>query len=545
MRCAKSRVVHIERRLVRRRNERIWKFSLILIGIFVSLATGTSAHGQSDESFEGFISGIRANAVKGDVFYVRGEEEFALEYGHKLEPGDFIRTKSESYAELLLQPGCYLRLGSESELQLLSDPRDRMRLRLNHGAISLEILTKDGEDSFLLYESLSQIYELTRIITPSAEVFITRSGIFRINSFGAGRTDLIVRDGEAVINGRRVKEKRSGAASSRGVAITEINTKLEDSLDVWSRERADKLVQANRLLKHESPWAKNRNENEDNETSVDLPRDEDQSRRTHFVVSARPGAVNFVDAGVEVSRKLNNWEPLTEKLQLETGDKLRSGAHSYAELTMLPDINLRIDSKSEILFEQLANESISLKLLQGSAILDVARFEKNETPPIRLGGVSTSVWIADNGNYRLDVNPGGDEISVREGKVIFKERSVGSCRRIFAGTVSDCDKRGSDNFDFWSNYRGEGKLYNGRDVISMAAHLDRLRRIRSRNTGFWFQNPGTTQYTFVPFSSRRFRSPYGGSYSTVLSPRRAPIMRPNFGPRAPFGRVPGPSIVRP
>lgn len=513
---------------------------VILIGLLALTGNSKSASGQRHESFEGFVSGIRANAVKGEVFYQR-DGKFNLEAGHKLQEGDFIKTEANSYAELLLQPGNYLRIGAESEIQIFSDPNDKMRLKLNHGSISLEVLAKDGESSF--FESLSQVYELIRIITPNAEVFITRPGIFRINSLNAGRTDLIVRDGEAVINGRLVKEKRTGAASSNGIEISEINSKLEDGFDGWGRERADQLVDANRSLKHESPWAKERKEGE--ETAVDLPQDDDKTKSARYVVSARPGTVIFVEAGVEFSRLGKEWEPLTEKSQLEKGDKLRTGAHTFAELSMLPDISLRIDSKSEILFEELSNESISLKVLQGSAILDVARFDEKEGPPIRLAGPSTSVTIGDDGNYRIDIKPKGDEITVRDGKVFVKGRSVGSCKKIAAETVFDCEKKESDNFDVWSNHRGQGTLYNGRDVISMVAHLDRLRRVRFRNTGFWFQNPGKTDYTFVPFFSTRFRSPYGGSYSTVLSPRRVPITRPDYGPR-PFGRGPGgPAIARP
>ena len=189
----------------------------------------TSASGQRHDSFEGFISGIRANAVKGDVFYQRDDGKFNLEAGHKLQEGDFIRTESNSYAELLLQPGNYLRVGAESEIQIFSDPNDKMRFKLNRGAISVEILSKDGESSFF-YESLSQVYELTRIITPNAEVFITRPGIFRIDSSNPGRTDLIVRDGEAVINGRLVKEKRVGAAASNGVEIVRNELKARGQL---------------------------------------------------------------------------------------------------------------------------------------------------------------------------------------------------------------------------------------------------------------------------------------------------------------------------
>jgi hypothetical protein len=514
-----------------------------VILLVVCLTSVSAQQQQQQESYEGFVSGIRANAVKGNAFYQRGEGKFDLEAGHKLEEGDYIKTESNSYAELLLQPGNYLRVGADSEVQIFTDANDKMRLKLNQGAISLEILAKDGETSFF-FESLSQVYDLIRIITPNAEVFITRPGIFRINSFNSGRTDLMVRDGEAVINGRRIKEKRNGSASNQDVVITEINTKLEDGLDQWGRERAEQLVDANRSLKNESPWAKDRKEGE--ETSVDLPDKDEHSRSNRFVVSAKPGTVIFVETGVEFSRTGKEWEPLTEKSQLETGNKLRTSAHTFAELSMLPDINLRVDSKSEILFEELSNESISLKLLQGAAILDVARFDEKETPPIRLSGSSTSATVADDGNYRFDIKQNGDEITVRDGKVFVKGRSVGSCNKIVAATVSDCDKKVTDNFDVWSEHRGEGNLYIGRDVISMVAHLDRLRRVRFRNTGFWFQNPGKTDYTFVPFSSPRFRSPYGGSYSTVLTPRRVPVIRPIYGPRPPFGRMPGgPAIARP
>jgi hypothetical protein len=240
-------------------------------------------------------------------------------------------------------------------------------------------------------------------------VFITRPGIFRINAGDPERTELIVRDGEAVINGRRIKEKRSAIASKQEVTINEGNQKPEDGFDSWSRARADELVQANRLLKKESPWA-NKKENE--EPSVDFPIDQTQSSKGRYVVSARPGTVNFVEAGVEFIRPSKDWELLTEKSKLEPGDRVRTSAHSYAELTMLPDTNLRIDGESEILLEQLSSESISLKLLRGSAIIDVARFDSKEVPNIAFAGTSTSVTIGDKGNYRADIRPNGDEITI-------------------------------------------------------------------------------------------------------------------------------------
>jgi hypothetical protein len=465
---------------------------------------------QQQESFEGFMSGIRSNAVKGQVVYVRKDGKFALEPGVKLDEGDVIMSGADAFTELLLQPGNFLRVGGETNFQIFSDAHDRMRLKLNHGAISVEIL---GRDTLLsgVY-SADQLNELIRVITPNAEVFITQPGIVRIN-VATGRTEVIVRDGEALINGVRVKEKRRAIVSNGSVTLAENDARVEDAFDVWNRERAAQVVQANKALKNNAPWSK---KEKDLETSVEFPPDEkEQNNNSSRVISAKPGAINFVEAGVEFNHKSQGWTQLTEKSQLEDGDTLRTDATSYAELVLFPDMHLRLGRSSEVLLEQLSNDSISIKVLHGSVILDVARFDRKQDPEIKIGGPSTSVMIAESGIYRID----DDAITVRDGKVTLNGRSVGSCRKITQGTASDCDKNRYDNFDFWSEHRGEGELYNGRATVSRASQLTKMRQQRFRNTGFWYQQPGQTSYTFVPFYSRLFRSPYGGSYSTVLSPR--------------------------
>src|SRR5215211_3142306 len=99
----------------------------IYLLIVVLVVNAVPASAQSQESFEGFITGVRANAVKGEVIYQRDDGKFALEPGLKLEEGDFIKSTANSYAELLLQPGNYLRLGGETECQIFSDQHDKMR----------------------------------------------------------------------------------------------------------------------------------------------------------------------------------------------------------------------------------------------------------------------------------------------------------------------------------------------------------------------------------------------------------------------------------
>jgi len=65
-------------------------------------------------------------------------------------------------------------------------------------------------------------------------------------------------------------------------------------------------------------------------------------------------------------------------------------------------------------------------------------------------------------------------ITVRDGKVIFNQRSVGSCKVIAGATISDCDRKLKDNFDYWSQYRDEGEMYNGHATVARVIELTRL-----------------------------------------------------------------------
>src|SRR5689334_2353941 len=119
-----------------------------------------------DENIEGFIAGIRANAVKGEVVYQRGDGKFPLESGMRLEQGDIIRSGKGSYAELLLQPGNFLRVGADTELRVFCDEHDKMRLNLSQGAIVVELLSRDNA-GFSRYV-IDDATELIRVITADA-----------------------------------------------------------------------------------------------------------------------------------------------------------------------------------------------------------------------------------------------------------------------------------------------------------------------------------------------------------------------------------------
>jgi hypothetical protein len=504
---------------------------LLTLATLVMRIPAQEQEGQID-SIPAILSGLRVNAAEGNIVYVRQDAKFDVEPDLALELGDTLRTGANGRAELLLQPGNLLRVGGDTECHFIDDRYDRLKMLLNKGSVSFELLKNDWEDTSDFFETLKQGFELIRIITPNSEVLIVQPGIFRIN-VADGRTELVVRRGEAIIDGRRVKEKRTGVAARGSVNISEFDVKIEDAFDVWARERAEKLVETNRSLKKDAPWA---GKKEGREGLVDLPASE-QNSNNPYVVSARPGAVNFVETGVEFNSENKTWQELTDKSQLVAGDKLRTSRHSFVELMMFPDLYLRVDRESEVLLEQLSNETIAVKVLRGSAILDVARFDRKELPEISISGPTSSAIVAEEGNYRINARPITDEIVVRKGKVLIQERSIGSCRIISGGNTAECDRKIVDNFDVWSQHRGEGQHFSG---AAMATRLAQLRRRRFKNTGFWYQHPSRGHYTFVPFFSTYFRSPYGGTYSSVLSPRRTPMFLWDRGARRPVVRGPRP-----
>src|SRR6185503_4619539 len=150
------------------------RFNLLVVIAIVLFSFGTIAAQEPTESFEGYLGymhGIRANAVKGDVIFQRDDARYPVEAGLKFEKGDFIRTAGNAYAELLLQPGNYLRVAGDTELQIVNDEHDRMRLKLNRGTISIEILSRENLNS--LYGGGYEARYTIRVITPGPGVSIS------------------------------------------------------------------------------------------------------------------------------------------------------------------------------------------------------------------------------------------------------------------------------------------------------------------------------------------------------------------------------------
>jgi hypothetical protein len=488
-------------------------FFLTLTQIDALTFQDNSQDSKQGDKFEATVTGIRSNVVEGEATLERAGYSFELKPDVELKEGDVLKSGSAGRAEILLQPGNYLRMSSNTRLRIVSAHYDRLRVHLESGSLGFELL-KMEKPRFT--EPVS--YYLIRITTARSEAMLAESGVYLVN-VAKEDTELHVRKGDAQLNGQRVKEKRVGREVGGITTVSEFDPKQEETFDSWCRERANSLIQVNRQLKKDTPWAKH---DQDKEGVLDVPSQDDVGD-SPYVVSAKPGKVTFADVGVEFTQG-QEWEPLAADKSLRSQDKIRTPAYSRVELMMFPDIFFRIDGDSEVVFEELSNDAVVVRIVRGVAILEASDFDRKRLPEFKIGGAGAFAVVLSTGNYRWDVTPGAAKISVSDGRLSISGRSMDGCRHFTGAAEAECEKRRDDNFDFWSEFRGEGVMFSGRSVTNRNT---RIRNRWLRDTGFWYRSPTVGYYTFVPYYATNLQSPYGGRYSVALAPRRTPIVLPD------------------
>ena len=106
---------------------------LLLAGVARALPKDPAAH----------VSHLQAGTVR----YVKGKQlllaggqgvpaEIAI--GHRLEPGDIVRTGRGDRLEIMLHPGGYLRLGDHAQLEVLDTVYRKMHFRVSEGTLVVD-----------------------------------------------------------------------------------------------------------------------------------------------------------------------------------------------------------------------------------------------------------------------------------------------------------------------------------------------------------------------------------------------------------------------
>jgi hypothetical protein len=142
---------------------------------------------------------------------------------------------------MLLNPGSYLRLGENSEFELADNSLENLEVRLVRGTAIVEVTGADDTEL------------LIGITTPHARLSIVRRGLYRVNVVPGDATELIVRKGRVMLEDSHTKIKGGNKVifSNHSVTMAKIekaDKRQIDSVDNWSKERAETLARANSKL---------------------------------------------------------------------------------------------------------------------------------------------------------------------------------------------------------------------------------------------------------------------------------------------------------
>lgn len=213
---------------------RMAAFLLIVFGMTAMMAL---AQGREQYVISAKAGGI--NLVSGDT---RVKRRGAIEWQNltsqdSLDNGDLVQTGVEGRVEVLLNPGSYLRLAENTEMELTDASLDSLRVRLLKGSAVLEV-TGTGDRT-----------SLVEVATPQTQVTVDRKGFYRMNVLTADSTIVRVRKGRALVGGTEVKDGKQITVDRSGAAnVAKFDKDAQDSFDLWSGQRAETLVAANRKL---------------------------------------------------------------------------------------------------------------------------------------------------------------------------------------------------------------------------------------------------------------------------------------------------------
>ncbi|HSS20133.1 MAG TPA: FecR family protein [Pyrinomonadaceae bacterium] len=255
--------------------------------------------------------------------------------------------------------------------------------------------------------------------------------------------------------------------------------------------------------------------------------------REKFVISARAGGVNSVTGRTSMRPHGNNeWRQLTIKEDLETGDAVKTGNDGRVELLLNPGSYMRVGENSEFEFTDSSLENLEVRLLSGTAILEVTGADDTDLF-IGITTPHTRMSITRRGLYRVSVVPGDNtELIVRKGRVVLEgshTKVKGGDKVVFSNSsfsvarLTDAQQKDRDGLDLWSKERAQTLARENANFSRQT--LDTFASSFRNDWGFsglwggsglWFYSSIAGCYTFVPFFSS-FGSPYGNRYTGLYN----------------------------
>ena len=250
--------------------------------------------------------------------------------------------------------------------------------------------------------------------------------------------------------------------------------------------------------------------------------------REKFGISAKAGGVNAVSGRVLVKRASQIPQLLTSQDNLEPGDIVKTGDDSQVEVLLNPGSYFRVSENSEFTFVSNSLDSLLVKLIRGSAIIE-ATGPDDTGMRINVDTDQRRLVIVRSGIYRINAQPGKTELLVRKGRVMLgpeaRDLVKGGKRIEFGGGVEQLLKIGKqdqDEFDIWSKERGQ-TLARANQRLSYRSLSQSLFDARwdwafsaANPYGLWAWSSYSRCFTFMPFYYG-WSSPYGHYYGSYYN----------------------------
>jgi len=270
----------------------------------------------------------------------------------------------------------------------------------------------------------------------------------------------------------------------------------------------------------------------DRQTS-DSARPVDGQTRDARLISARAGGINLASGDVKARRAGSpDWQSISVKDDLKTGDAARTGADSRVEVLLNPGSYLRAGALTEFELTDASLDHLRINVLRGNVLVEATGYDELGLN-IQITTPRTHVELARSGVYRIDVAESGETVvSVQKGRARVGDGDAsivlkgGKVARVGAGgvEVAKVEKKQRDGLDQWSRERGRELARVNTTLASRQTNSlldsngfwDLFRaEYPSSYLGLWMWSFQTGCYTFLPYSLG-WRSPYGFNYGGVL-----------------------------
>lgn len=249
-----------------------------------------------------------------------------------------------------------------------------------------------------------------------------------------------------------------------------------------------------------------------------------------YTISAKPGAVNYVEGAVQVNGK--TVSPKSDmRVFLAANDTLTTGPASRAEILLTPGVFVRVAADSQVKMVSPRLVDTQVELLKGEAAVEVGELEKENSISVVDDGVTTH--LQKTGLYRFTVTDPG-AVQVLEGEAAVERNNKKVEIKKNHGLVLTADdakpahfdpKAAEDDLYAWSKVRDE---YDSASSFAAARAVNVSSSFNGNGFGGyygpgWFWNSGWNSWSWLP-GSGAFFSPFGFGYFSPVYAMYAPVV---------------------